>query len=166
MGGMGGIAVIDTQSNGESYLGKIYGMMPNVRHIIISGNYLYLSVNKAGYVQRLPMRTLMSAISRLKASEKKAVTVSQGWESVKVGEGARTIVASPKGRFIFAACNIASTLDVVDTKTMRKVLSLPLDSYPVGLDISADGKTIYVTSQGRKDKIPSGNCVDIIRVDY
>jgi DNA-binding beta-propeller fold protein YncE len=166
MGGMGGIAVIDTQSNGESYLGKIYGMMPNVRHIIISGNYLYLSVNKAGYVQRLPMRSLMSAISRLKDSEKKAVTVSQGWESAKVGEGARTIVSSPKGRFIFAACNIASTLDVVDTKTMRKVLSLPLDSYPVGLDISADGKTIYVTSQGRKDKIPSGNCVDIIRVDY
>lgn len=165
MGGMGGIAVIDTKNNGE-YIGKLYGMMPNVRHLIFSGNYLYLSVNAAGYVQRISKSHLFNAIASLKASDGCTYTISKGWESAKVGAGARTIVASPKGRFIFAACNYASTLDVVDTKTMKRVLSLPIDSYPVGLDISADGKTIYVTSQGRKDKIPSGNCVDIVHVDY
>ncbi len=165
MGGMGGIAVIDTKNNG-TYLGKLYGMMPNVRHIIFSGNYLYMSVNKAGYVQRIAKSKLLKAIAALKTADNKSYTISSGWESAKVGAGARTIVASPKGRFIFAACNYDSTLDVVDTKTMKRVLSLPIDSYPVGLDISADGKTIYVTSQGRKDKIPSGNCVDIVHIDY
>jgi DNA-binding beta-propeller fold protein YncE len=109
---------------------------------------------------------LLKAIAALKTADNKSYTISSGWESAKVGAGARTIVASPKGRFIFAACNYDSTLDVVDTKTMKRVLSLPIDSYPVGLDISADGKTIYVTSQGRKDKIPSGNCVDIVHIDY
>jgi DNA-binding beta-propeller fold protein YncE len=165
MGGMGGIAVIDTKNNG-TYIGKLCGMMPNVRHIIFSGNYLYMSVNKAGYVQRIAKSKLLKAIAALKTADNKSYTISSGWESAKVGAGARTIVASPKGRFIFAACNYDSTLDVVDTKTMKRVLSLPIDSYPVGLDISADGKTIYVTSQGRKDKIPSGNCVDIVHIDY
>ncbi len=165
MGGSGGIAVIDTQNNG-TYLGKLFGMMPNVRHIIFSGDYLYLSVNIAGYVQRIATDDLIAAIAELRKSERKSYHISSGWESAKVGAGARTIVSSPKGRFIFAACNYASSLDVVDTKTMKRVLSLPIDSYPVGLDISDDGKTIYVTSQGRKDKAPSGNCVDIVRVDY
>jgi DNA-binding beta-propeller fold protein YncE len=165
MGGMGGIAVIDTHNNGK-YLGKLFGMMPNVRHIIFSGDYLYLSINIAGYVQRIATAQLLGAIEELRESERKSYHISSGWQSAKVGAGARTIVSSPKGRFIFAACNYASSLDVVDTKTMKRVLSLPIDSYPVGLDISADGKTIYVTSQGRKDKIPSGNCVDIVQVDY
>lgn len=164
MGGMGGIAVIDTST--DSYLGKLYGMMPNVRHLIISDGYLYLSINKAGYVQRISLADLVKAIDAMRTSGKKTYTVGSGWQSAKVGAGARTIVASPKGRFIFAACNFSSTVDVVDTHTMKRVLSFPVDSYPVGMDISADGRMLYVTSQGRKDKIPSGNCVDIIRVDY
>lgn len=166
MGGTGGIAVIDTQGAGR-YLGKLYGMMPNVRHLIISHGYLYLSVNKAGYVQRLPMIELTAAIHNLTMSKNRSCTIpSSKWTSARVGKGARTIVASPKGRFIFAACNYDSSLDGVDTKTMHRVLSLPLDSYPVGLDISADGRTLYVTSQGRKDKMTSGNCVDIVKVKY
>lgn len=166
MGGAGGIAVIDTQTEGGAYLGKLFGSMCNVRHLIFSGQHLYLSVNIAGYVQRLPIAALYDGIEALRKAPSKRHTIAQGWQSAKVGAGARTIVASPKGRFIFVACNFNSTLDVVDTSTMRRVLSLPLDSYPVGMDISADGRTLYVTSQGRKDKIPSGNCVDIVSVQY
>lgn len=164
MGGNGGIAVVDVVK-GE-YLGKLYGMLPNVRHLLFSNGNLYLSVNKSGHVQRLSGAALADAISSLRASGKKSYTVSEGWQSAKVGTGARTIAASPKGRFIFAACNFNSTVDVVDTKTMRRVASLSVDSFPVGMDISADGRTLYVTAQGRKDKVPSGNCVDIITIDY
>ncbi len=166
MGGMGGIAVIDTKASGGRYLGKLFGMMPNVRHMIFSGQNLYLSINRAGYVQRISLSRLYAGIDALRKSPRRQHTISAGWQSAKVGAGARTIVSSPKGRFIFVACNITSSLDVVDTKTMKRVLSLPLDSYPVGMDISADGRTLYVTSQGRKDRIPSGNCVDIVTVKY
>lgn len=164
MGGNGGIAVIDARI--DRYLGKLYGMLPNVRHIIISNGYLYMSINNAGRVQRISMADLYAAIGHLGADKQRYTIPAAQFQSVAVGKGARTIVTSPQGRFVFVACNNASRVDVVDTKTWRKVLSLPVDSYPVGMDISADGRTLYVTSQGRKGKIPSGNCVDIIRVDY
>lgn len=164
MGGNGGIAVVDARN--DCYLGRLYGMLPNVRHIIVSNGYLYMSVNNAGRVQRISLDNLYRAISNLGTDKHTYTIAAADFDTVTVGKGARTIVASPAGRFIFVACNYASCVDVVDTKTWRKVLSLPVDSYPVGMDISADGRTLYVTSQGRKGKIPSGNCVDIIRVDY
>ena len=167
MGGMGGIAVIDTRTENGLYLGKLYGMMPNVRHIIFSNDDLYMSVNKSGYVQRIKSADLDKAIEALATGGKRRHTIAAAcFDNAKVGTGARTLVASPKGRFIFVACNYNNSVDVVDTKTMKRVASLPADSYPVGMDISADGTKLYVTSQGRKDKVPSGNCVDIIEIDY
>lgn len=156
MGGGGGIAVIDVAEG--KYLGRLMGMMPNVRHLIISGEYLYLSINGAGYVQRIPLATMIDAARHLNG---KTATV-HGFVNCKVGTGARTIAASPDGRYIYAACNNASRLCVVDAREMKLLTSLPLDSYPVGLDISLDGSTILVTSQGRKNH--GGNCVDIIEV--
>jgi DNA-binding beta-propeller fold protein YncE len=161
MGGNGGIAVIETAKG--RYLGKLTGMMSNLRHIIISKGYLYLSINGAGYVQRVPLSAITEAIAKF-SPQKKSVAVS-GWVNCKTGAGARTISASPSGRYIYVACNAASSLDVVNASTMKRVASLPLDSYPVGMDVSADGRHIYVTCQGRKGKSPSGNCVDIVKVD-
>ena len=53
MGSNGGIAVIDMET--QKYMGRVLGMMANVRHLVIRDGYLYLSVNKAGYVQRIPL---------------------------------------------------------------------------------------------------------------
>lgn len=156
MGGSGGIAVIDVARS--KYLGRVMGMMSNVRHLLIAGEYLYLSINAAGYVQRIPLATFLEAAGRLTG---KTVTV-KGFVNCKVGAGARTIAASPDGRYIFAACNNSSRLCVVDAKSMQMLTYLPLDSYPVGLDVSLDGKNIFVTSQGRKHH--GGNCVDILEV--
>ena len=41
--------------------------------------------------------------------------------------------------------------------------TIPADSFPVGLDISRDGKYIFTTSQARDI---AGNCVDIFNVEY
>ena len=41
--------------------------------------------------------------------------------------------------------------------------TIAADSYPVGLDISADGQYLFLTSQGRNDR--GGNSVDIFRVN-
>ena len=158
MGGGGGIAVIDLQNN--RYMGRVMGMMANVRHIIISGGYLYLSINAAGYVQRIPLDTFIA-----KAKELTGTTVRlSGWEQCRVGQGARTIEASPSGRYIFAACNIVSQLFVVSTATMQPIASITVDSYPVGLDVSEDGRYVFVTSQGRSGR--GGNSVNIFEVEY
>ena len=83
-------------------------------------------------------------------------------ESCKVGKGARTLVISPDGRYLFVACNTESALYVVDTRTMKVVDSLTIDSYPVGLAISPDGTLLAVTSQGREGH--GGNALNLVRI--
>jgi DNA-binding beta-propeller fold protein YncE len=141
-------------------MGRVMGMMANVRHLVIRDGYLYLSVNKTGYVQRIKLDKFLEAAKRLTG---KTVTL-QGWENCKVGDGARTIELSPSGHFVFAACNLASRLYVVDTRDMKVVGSIEVDSYPVGLDISNDGRYVIVTSQGRGNQ--GGNAVNIYEVEY
>ena len=160
MGAGGGIAVIDLQN--DRYLGRILGMMSNLRHLILSGEYLYLSINNKGYVQRIPLSRILESIDGL--DEKHATVTLTDWESCKVPAGARTIVASPDGRFIFAACNFSSKIAVVDTRTMTLVGTLDADSYPVGLDLSQDGKYLLSTSQARPSG--GGNAVDIFEIRY
>ena len=158
MGGNGGIAVIDMKT--QEYLGRVLGMMPNVRHLVIRDGYLYLSINKAGYVQRIKLDKFMEAAHNISGK----TTTLQGWESCQVGAGARTIEISPSGHFVFAACNLASKLYVMDTRSMKVVCSIDVDSYPVGLDISNDGRYVIVTSQGRSNG--GGNAVNIYEVNY
>ena len=158
MGGGGGIAVIDMKD--KKYLGRVMGMMPGVRHLIIVGKYLYLSINGKGYVQRIPLEQFIQAAQNIS----KGTAMLTGWENCKVGAGARTIEASPCGRYIFAACNFASSLYVINTATMKPILTIPVDSYPVGLGISKDGKYVITTSQGRDKQ--GGNAVDIYKVSY
>ena len=158
MGKGGGIAVIDMQT--KQYLGRMQGMRANVRHLVIRDGWLYLSINRAGYVQRIRLDRFLAAIPQMRNHLGRV----DGWQECKVGAGARTIELSPDGRYVFAACNMDSRLDIVDTQTMRLVLSVPADSYTVGLDISHDGRTVITTSQGRGTR--GGNCVDIFHVDY
>lgn len=160
MGAGGGIAVIDLQN--DRYLGRILGMMSNLRHLILSGEYLYLSINNKGYVQRIPLSRILESIDGF--DEKHATVTLTDWESCKVPAGARTIVASPDGRFIFAACNFSSKIAVVDTRTMTLVGTIDADSYPVGLDLSQDGKYLLSTSQARPSG--GGNAVDIFEIRY
>lgn len=161
MGGAGGIAVIDVRN--EKYLGRLVGIMPNVRHLLFSGDYLYLSINADGYIQRIPIEQLYQSIESLKEGTKKTCRV-QCSDQCKVGAGARTISISPDGRWLFAACNSVSAIYVVDTYTMQVALHIPADSYPVGMDISPDGNTLIVTSQGKHGE--GGNSVDIYKIIY
>lgn len=161
MGGGGGIAVIDLQKH--TYLGRVMGMMPNVRHLVIKDGFLYLSINKAGYVQKAKMSDFLESIRQF-TPQKKQVIFTQ-WQNAKVGEGARTIELSPDGRYIFVACNVASKVAVVDSQSMKQVLQIDADSFPVGLDVSKDGRFVYTTAQG-KPKSGGGNAVDIYEVTY
>lgn len=161
MGGGGGIAVIDVEN--LRYLGRIMGAKPNLRHLVIQNNYLYASINSSGYVQRIPLQTIIDNIQSLNGETVKMVTVKD-WISCKVMAGARTIELTPDGRYIFAACNFSSKLAVVDAESMKLLGSISADSYPVGLDISEDGRYVITTSQGRKGY--GGNAVNIFEVKY
>ena len=158
MGGNGGIAVIDLSD--FSYLGHVYGMKTNLRHLVIRDGYIYLSINKEGCIQRIPLETFYEAIGQM---ENQKVTLS-GWENCKVAAGARTIDITPDGRYVVAACNFSSRLVVVDTDSFTEIARIMADSYPVGLDISKDGRFVYTTSQGRDGA--GGNCVDIYQMEY
>ena len=161
MGGTGGIAVIDLQEG--KYLGRVKGMMDNVRHLVIRDGNLYLSINAAGCIQKIGLDDFLKAACQMDGAGNKLVTVS-GWQTCKVGTGARTIELSPSGRYAFAACNNASKLCVVDTREMKQITSIDADSYPVGLDISEDGRYVIITSQGRSGG--GGNAVDIFEITY
>lgn len=158
MGGGGGIAVIDIER--REYLGRVLGLMSNVRHLVLSNGYLYLSINGGGAVQRCKLSDFLAAAGQMKDH----VAHFSQWETVKVGTGARTIGITANGRYIFAACNNVSKLFVVDTQSMSVIGSIDADSYPVGLDISSDGRFVFLTSQGRANG--GGNCVDIFEVRY
>lgn len=162
MGGGGGIAVIDLKDN--VYLGRVMGAMSNLRHLVIRNGFLFASINSAGYVQRIPLAKFLDACSSLDGKNTKTVRVD-GWVSCKVGAGARTIDLSPDGRFIFAACNFASCLAVVDAQSMKLLGTIPADSFPVGLDVSRDGRYVFTTSQARSG-IGGGNAVDIFEITY
>ena len=156
MAGKGGIAVIDLED--FTYLGTVYGMMSNLRHLVIRNDNIYLSINKHGYIQRASYKAFMDTVAQMKNGK----AVFEDWESCKVGSGARTIDLTPDGRYIIAACNSSSCLTVVDDETFEAVVYIKADSFPVGLDISKDGKFVYTTSQGREGS--GGNCVDIFTI--
>ncbi len=157
MGGGGGIAVVDMST--ITYKGRLTGVH-NARHLVVKNNFLYASLNAAGIVQRLPLSKVVNVIESMKGK----TALIDGWEKCQVGKGARTVSLSPSGNYAFVACNSASQLCVVDTRTMKLVASLTIDSYPVGLDISNDGRMAVVTSQGRSGS--GGNAVNLVKVDY
>ena len=157
MGG-GGIAIFDAVN--YDYLGTVFGMMSNVRHLVVKGDYLYISCNRPGYVQRCSWRELVK--TRLDSQEKKVNYTA--FENVYVGTGARTIVLTSDGKYLFACANNVSKIVAVRTADMKVVAKIPADSYPVGMAISADDSELIVTSQGKSNK--GGNSVMVFYLDY
>ena len=129
----------------------------------MTDDYLFASRNSAGIVQKIPLDSVLNCIHKMEQQGTKTAPMT-GWIPCQVGTGTRTIELSPSGNFAFAACNSASKLCVIDTRTMKMIASIDIDSYPVGLDISRDGSKVIVTSQGRKGF--GGNAVNIVEVTY
>ena len=157
MGG-GGIAIFDAVN--YDYLGTVFGMMSNVRHLVVKDDYLYISCNRPGYVQRCNWRELVK--TRLDSQEKK-VNYS-AFENVYVGTGARTIVLTSDGKYLYAAANSVSKIVAVRTSDMKVVAKIPADSYPVGMAISSDDSELIVTSQGKSNR--GGNSVMVFSLTY
>lgn len=155
--GDSGIAVVDVEKS--NYLGSVYGMKDNLRHLVIHADYLYLSINKYGYVQRAEWQKLLAHFLEFGRSKP-----YPEWQSVYVGTGARTIVLRKDGKYLFAAVNNESKIVAVRTDDMKVVAECKADSYPVGMDISEDGKWLMVTAQGKSNG--GGNSVMVYEINY
>ncbi len=157
MGG-GGIATFDMES--KTYLGTTFGMKTNLRHLLIRDGYIYISTNSTGYVQKAVLADFLT--KRLNTSKKN--NRFEAWESCSVGRGARTIVVSNSGKYIFACVNSGSKIVAIDAKTMKIVATVPADSFPVGMAITDDDRYLVITSQGRS--YGGGHSVMIYRLAF
>jgi len=158
MGG-GGISVFDMKD--FSFKNTVLGMRTNVRHLIVTKNYLYLSSNKSGYVQKTPITDFINfAVSNTDKNK-----TYDNWQECFAGAGARTIEVSDDEKYIFAACNNASAVVVIRAKDMKKIAEIQADSFPVGLALRKNNYLLISTSQAHPG-VGGGNCVDIYYVRY
>lgn len=155
MGG-GGIAFFDMDK--MIYMGTLWGMKTNVRHLTIAGNDLLVSCTRPGFVQKAPIDSLIACMERKQNNY-------SSWENAFVGIGVRTIDVSPDGKYIFSAINNGSKIAITDYTSMEIISTVSADSFPVGLAVTEDGTKLIVTSQGRNG-IGGGNSVMIFSVEY
>ena len=118
-----------------------------------------MSINRWGYIQKTNIDSFITHIENNIAKD------YNNWQEVFVGYGARTIEVDPTGRYLFVAVSNESKVVVVRTKDMKIISTCLVDSYPVGLDVSDDGKYVIVTSQGKANK-GGGNSVMIFEIKY
>lgn len=158
---MGGPMSVFDVKNGKfiGHINSLYG----IRHILIHDGYLYGSMNVAGAVVKVPLSEIIEAVEEALASGNRYIRLRNTVKISKVDSGARTLEISPDGRYLFVACNTASSLCVVDAETLGVVDSIRVDSYPVGLALSPDGRLAIVTSQGRKGF--GGNAVNVFSIE-
>lgn len=158
MGG-GGIAVFDMIS--MKYLGTVFGMKSNLRHIVINNNDIYISSNLTGFVQKAKLKDVIDN----KLENPGEDTQFTNWKSCYAGGiGVRTICVSSDGKYIFATVNNDSKIVVIDSRTMRVISKISCDSYPVGMALSHDDKILVVTSQGKRGH--GGHSVMMFNIEY
>jgi DNA-binding beta-propeller fold protein YncE len=170
----GGIATFRLNPTGNSppvYLGTVFGLVPGPRDSVISSKgELFVSCNASGVVAAVPWKNIVKTLETIPAGtayEKRSVRVKPaelGARITYVGLGARSIRLSHDEKTLFVTVNQTSELVGIATKSMEMAARIPVDSYPVGLDLSPDDTQVWVTSQGRTAK--GGNSVGIFQARY
>lgn len=157
--GSGGIVVFDMQN--LKPVRTVLGMKTNVRHLVVTENYLFLSSNKTGYVQKTPINDFI----KFALNDSLAGKQYTKWQECYVGSGARTIEVTDDEKYVFAAVNNESKLVAVRVDGMVKVAEITGNSFPVGLGIRRNNFLVISTSQAHPG-VGGGNCVNIYYLKY
>jgi DNA-binding beta-propeller fold protein YncE len=160
--GGGGLAVIDLPPGKRpSYRGTLHDVPRTPRDLRVSpdGRWLYLSASVSGVVARARLSELAAARG---AGRLALPPGSAGFRTVAVGTGARSLALTGDGALLFVAVNNGSEIVAVRTADLRVVGRAAAPPYPVGLDVSPDGRRLWVASQGRDGR--GGNVVSIYDV--
>lgn len=170
----GGIAAFRLSTKGKRapvYLGTVFGLVPGPRDSVISKKgTMFLSCNASGVVASVPWKKLIEVLKKIPEGTKyedRFVRVKPADLEARityVGLGARSIRLSHDEKTLFVTVNQTSELVGVDTKTMAMAARIPVDSYPVGLDLSPDDSQVWVTSQGHSAR--GGNSVGVFQARY
>lgn len=164
----GGIAVFDLNEvdKGQApvYRGTVFGIQPGPRDIHRSpdGETLYIGCNSSGSVAKIKTQALIDLVKDKTATNVRLPSKSELFQKKFVGLGVRSFKVSPDGKYLFIAVNNTSEVVVVNASDLSVIARLPVDSYPVGLSLSADGSQLWVTSQGKDRK--GGNSVAVFQV--
>jgi DNA-binding beta-propeller fold protein YncE len=156
MGG-GGIAIFDVKAG--KYLGTVFGTNKNVRHLVINGDYLFLSSNQDGNVEKTRWKDILNFF--LVDPGNRKISYNK-WQRAFTGLGARTITVTEDGAYLFANANKESKISIVRTADMKTIGSVKADPFPVGMALDKSNKYLVVTAQGRDRK--GGNSVMIYEI--
>lgn len=158
MGGPGGLVGFDLEK--KSYLGRVQGIASSPRHLVLDQrDQIFVSSNKTGIVSK---KSFSNLIQELQSSRGRTVR-TEGWKSVRVGSGSRTIELSPDQNTLYVANNESESLVAVDTTSMQILAQKRAYPYPVGLAVSPHGDAVVLTAQGRSGV--GGHVVEIWRVE-
>src|SRR5579862_9182903 len=108
----------------------------------------------AGTVRIIQTNSAGDDVSIIDPATNKVVGTISG---IEVNHGA---AAAPDGSRYYVSNEGRSTLDVVDTKTLRVTRSIPLSGHPNNIGISKDGKRVYVSiaiAPGAVDVVDTGS---------
>lgn len=158
MGGPGGLVGFDLEK--KTFLGRVLGIASSPRHLVTDDrDQIYVSSNRAGIVSK---KSFSHLIAELESASGRTVR-TEGWKSVKVGSGSRTIELSPDQNTLYVANNESETLAAIDTTSMRILTQKKAYPYPVGLAVSPKGDAVILTAQGHSGA--GGHVVEIWRVE-
>ena len=160
MGGPGGIGVIRVGAAGRpALLGRVdLGGKPRDLLVSRDGRWLYVTASKTGSVLRAETADVTGAAAA--KGKQPGIPVL----AAKVGGVPRSMKLSPDGRWLYVALNGASEVAVVETSGMTVASRIATDSFPVGLDVSPDGGSLWVTSQGIDGA--GGNSVEVYFITF
>lgn len=107
------------------------------RHLVITrdGTTMFLSTNRDGWLHKYSLTPNGEDVTETRVA------------SVFVGREARTIGLTPDGRFVFVCCFDSGSVVAVDAATMKVVSRTRVGDGAVGLDLSPDGRHLWVVTQ-------------------
>lgn len=161
----GGISIYkkDAKDNFE-FLGTVMGIQPGPRDIHFSkdGKDLFIGCNSSGTIVKVPFQSMISLFEGHKG--KKVDITGTDFKFIKkfVGLGVRSFKVHPKFDYLFLTSNNGSEIIIAKSSDLSVLGRVPVDSYPVGLSISPDGKYLWVTSQGKESQ--GGNSVSVFLI--
>lgn len=161
----GGISIFKKDSKDTfQLLGTIMGLQPGPRDIHFSkdGKDIFIGCNSSGTLVKIGFRQMIDLTAKAKGQKIDISGTNTKYLKQFVGLGVRSFKVHPKFDYLFLTSNNGSEIIITKTSDLSILGRVPVDSYPVGLSISPDGKYLWVTSQGKESL--GGNSVSVFLI--
>ena len=161
----GGISIFKKDGKDKfEFLGTVMGLQPGPRDIHFSkyGKDIFIGCNSSGTIVKVPFKSMIDLFVD-HVGEKIDITGTDfKYDKKFVGLGVRSFKVHPKFDYLFLTSNNGSEIIIAKSTDLSVLGRVPVDSYPVGLSISPDGKYLWVTSQGKESQ--GGNSVSVFLI--